>query len=100
MSEKVESFRVVADVLRAISHPMRIAIMEFLHDSPEPVCVTTIHKALNIEQSVASHHLNVLRNSNVVIKKRNGKFVYYSLNRSTVQHLLDFATDWAQPQLP
>ena len=99
MSEKIEKYRVIADVLRAISHPMRIAIMEFLHGNPDPVCVTTIHKALNIEQSVAAHHLNVLRNSNVVIKKRDGKFVYYALNRATVQHLLDFASDWPETHL-
>ncbi len=44
------------------------------------VCVNQIYGGLAIEQSVTSQHLRILRQSKLVNTKREGKFVYYSLN--------------------
>ena len=50
--------------LRAMAHPMRIAILELLHNDKK-LSVTDIYKKLKIEQAAASHHLNILKNKHI-----------------------------------
>jgi len=52
----------------------------------DKITVTEIFLHLRLEQSVASQHLAILRKSGFVKTKREGKFIYYSINR---QRLLD-----------
>ena len=66
------------ETLRAIAHPIRIAIIDLLFSSGR-LTVTKIYKQLKIEQAIASHHLRILKNKNVVIVKRDGKNSIYSL---------------------
>jgi len=66
--------------LRAMAHPMRIAIIDLLKGEKR-MSVTQIYERLNIEQATASHHLNVLKNKGLLISKREGKKINYSLNR-------------------
>jgi DNA-binding transcriptional ArsR family regulator len=42
--------------------------------------VSGIYKTLRIEQTVASQHLATLRQAGVVNTKREGKWIYYSIN--------------------
>ena len=67
-----------SEMLKAIAHPMRIAIVNMLSDDTT-LTVTEIHEALNIEQAVASHHLSILKNKGVLISVRNGKNSNYKL---------------------
>ena len=48
-----------ASKLRAMAHPMRIAIIELLNNNKK-LNVTEIYESLRIEQAAASHHLNIL----------------------------------------
>jgi ArsR family transcriptional regulator len=66
-------------ILHALAHPLRMQIVDII-GRDEPVCVNQIYASLRIEQSVASQHLRILRQSHLVQTKRDGKFVYYSLN--------------------
>ena len=66
------------ETLRAIAHPSRIAIIELLYQR-DAMTVTEIYEQLEIEQAVASHHLRILKNKNVVTVQRSGKNSYYSL---------------------
>ena len=68
-----------AGVLRALAHPLRLRIIEFI-DEREQVNVGKIYRTFDWEQSITSGHLRVLRESKVVHTKRDGKFIYYSLN--------------------
>lgn len=78
-----------AGKLRAMSHPMRIAIIDLLAKHTEPMSVTDIYKSLNIEQATASHHLNILKNKNLLISKRDGKNIFYSLKNITITEVLE-----------
>ncbi len=84
----IDKLEMAAGKLRAISHPMRIAILELLGQD-EPLSVTDIYKTLDIEQATASHHLNILKNKNVLISKRSGKKIFYSLRSHTLMEILD-----------
>lgn len=77
-----------ASKLRAIAHPMRIAIIDLLHEK-ERQSVTEIYQALNIEQASASHHLNILKNKSVLVSKREGKKIFYSLKSSTLTEIIE-----------
>ncbi len=83
--DKLES---AASKLRAISHPMRIAIIDLLAKDSK-LSVTEIYEKLNIEQATASHHLNILKNKGVLDSKREGKKIYYSLKNVTLTDIIE-----------
>ena len=55
------------ETLRAIAHPIRIAIVDLLYHNGQ-MTVTDIYEKLNIEQAIASHHLRILKNKKVDCK--------------------------------
>jgi len=77
-----------ASKLRAISHPMRIAIIDLLSDGKQ-MSVTEIYESLDIEQATASHHLNILKNKGVLASKREGKKIFYSLKNITLTEIIE-----------
>lgn len=83
--DKLES---AASKLRAISHPMRIAIIDLLAKDTK-LSVTEIYEKLDIEQATASHHLNILKNKGVLDSKREGKKIYYSLKNVTLTDIIE-----------
>ncbi|VAW26685.1 hypothetical protein MNBD_BACTEROID07-1095 [hydrothermal vent metagenome] len=84
----IDNLELAAGKLRAISHPMRIAILELLAQE-ERLSVTEIYKTLNIEQATASHHLNILKNKRVLISRRSGKKIFYSLRSNTLTEIIE-----------
>ncbi len=74
--------------LRAIAHPMRIAIISMLEIHIK-LNVTEIYLKLNIEQAAASHHLNILKNKGVLSSKREGKQTYYFLKNDAIVNIID-----------
>jgi DNA-binding transcriptional ArsR family regulator len=67
---------------------MRIAIIDLLNDSPK-LSVTEIYEKLKIEQASASHHLNILKNKGVLISKREGKKIFYSLKNISLTEIIE-----------
>ncbi len=84
----ITKLEAAASKLRAIAHPMRIAIIELLNNGNK-LNVTQIYKKLNIEQASASHHLNILKNKGVLVSKREGKKIYYFLKSQTLKEIID-----------
>jgi DNA-binding transcriptional ArsR family regulator len=82
---KLES---AASKLRAISHPLRIAVIDLLANGKK-MSVTEIYQSLDIEQATASHHLNILKNKGILDSKREGKKIYYSLRNITLTDIID-----------
>ncbi len=84
----INKLEMAASKLRAMAHPMRIAIIDLLNAN-EKMSVTQIYKKLKIEQASASHHLNILKNKGVLISKRDGKKIFYSLKSNTLKEIID-----------
>ena len=74
-----EDLHTAASMLKVLGHPIRISIIELLDDASK-MSVTEIFKALKIEQAIASHHLNTLKNKRILISERVGKNTYYSVS--------------------
>lgn len=85
---QTESLRESSEVLRAIAHPIRLAVIELLHKQGK-LSVTEIYQYLNIEQAVASHHLRILKNKNVVDLERVGKTSLYFLANPSFYHIVE-----------
>jgi ArsR family transcriptional regulator len=75
-----ELLRPAMRILRALAHPLRLKIIRVIHDNDGSANVGEIYMALAIEQSIASQHLRVLRQAELVKTRRDRKFIYYSLD--------------------
>ncbi len=78
----------IASVLRAAGHPVRVGILELLKQAGE-TSVNDICEKLKIEQSLTSHHLNLLAKSGYIKGSRRGKFIFYSLHSKPLNQLLE-----------
>ena len=77
-----------ASKLRAMAHPMRIAIIDLL-SANKKLTVTEIYERLSIEQASASHHLNILKNKGLLESKRDGKMILYSLKTDALSNVIE-----------
>ena len=84
----IEQLDRAANMLKAIAHPMRIAILNYLNEGKK-LTVTEIHELLGIEQSTTSHHLGILKDKGVLISKREGKNTYYQLKDKELKNIVD-----------
>lgn len=73
-------------VLRAVNHKLRQSIIDLL-EANDKMTVTDIYIKLRLEQSVASQHLAILRRAGVVATDRQGKFIYYSLDKDRLSQI-------------
>ena len=74
-----EKLQASAELLRALAHPLRMRILEFI-DKNDSINVNKIYNTLNLEQSITSQHLRILRQVDLVKTRRDGKYIHYSLN--------------------
>ena len=84
-SEQLEE---AASMLKAIAHPMRIAILSYLEEGKK-LTVTQIHELLEIEQSTTSHHLGILKDKGVLCSKRKGKNTYYFSKHKVLGEMIE-----------
>ena len=84
----LQKLEMAANKLRAMAHPMRIAIIDLLSENKK-LTVTEIYERLSIEQASASHHLNILKNKGLLDSKRDGKMILYSLKTTALTNVID-----------
>ena len=77
-----------AYVLKAVAHPLRIKIIQMLNENEE-MNVSAIHKNLNAEQSLISHHLINMRDKGILDIRRSGKNIYYFLVDTAVAEVIE-----------
>lgn len=80
----------VAMILRAINHKkINLPILKLLNEKKR-MKVTDIYVKLRLKQSIASQHLAILRRADLVTAERDGREIYYSLNRKRIAEVVDF----------
>jgi ArsR family transcriptional regulator len=75
-----------AEILQALGHPTRIAIVEELQHGE--LSAGQIIERLKLEQANASQHLAVLRSRQVVARRKEGNQVFYSLRHPVFAEVL------------
>ncbi len=91
--------RQLIKVFKALSDETRLRIFKILQERKE-VCVCEIMQALNISQSRASRNLGILKDAGFVNDRRDGLWVYYSINNDKVNEyhsaVNELVKDWLE----
>lgn len=80
-----------ADMFSAMGTEPRLRILRLLLSAhPEGLVAGGIQSELDIPNSTLSHHLEKLRNEDLLNVRREGTFLWYTANTKTLQELLGF----------
>ena len=85
MPDSLRRFK--ADFFQALAHPTRIAIVELLRDGE--LSAGALIERLGIEQANASQHLTVLRSKHILVNRKAGNQVFYSVRDPLILEVLD-----------
>ena len=89
MNKEVQQFK--ADFFKALSHPLRVNILEFLCDGDKNV--NELQILCGVEAAAVSQQLAILRNKNIVTSRKDGTRVLYSLQDPMIKELLSIARE-------
>lgn len=95
MSDSLRRFK--SEIFQALAHPTRIAIVEALRDGELPS--SKLVDSLKLEQANASQHLSVLRAKMIVVNRKVGNQVFYSLRDPALIQVLDILRRYFYSQL-
>ena len=84
-------YEIKANLFKALAHPARIRVLEILSANAHPTAVAEILSDTNIEPTLLSQHLAVLKRHRVVRAERIGNAVYYELAHPSISDLLVIA---------
>ncbi|WP_432662122.1 autorepressor SdpR family transcription factor [Wukongibacter baidiensis] len=79
---------------KALSDPTRRKILKLLRE--EDLTAGQIADEFNISKPSISHHLNILKNAELVLWEKNGQNIYYSLNSTAVQDIMNWFFDFLE----
>ena len=83
---KLDDFQAVSDVFKQLSDSSRVRIFWLLCHCEE--CVMNISALVDMSSPAVSHHLRQLKNSGLIVSRREGKEVYYKASDTEESHLL------------
>lgn len=84
---EVDAFVDAGELLKALSAPVRVAIVTHLH-SNGPLCVHELVDIVQVAQPLVSQHLRILRSASIVEGRRRGREVVYALVDEHVAHIV------------
>jgi DNA-binding transcriptional ArsR family regulator len=76
----------LANTLKALGHPARIAIIEYLLEKQSCICGDIVNE-LPLSQPTISQHLKELKNVNIIQGSIDGNSICYCLNVETFQKI-------------
>ncbi len=79
----------LSDMFKIFGDQTRVKILMALESGE--LCVCDIAAVMNMSQSAISHQLRVLKQSNIVKTRRQGKVVYYSISDDHVKEIFEIA---------
>lgn len=88
---QVQQFQKVATAFQQLGDSTRLRILWLLCHSEE--CVSNVAAIMEMSDPAVSHHLRILRNSGLIVSRREGKEVYYTLANNDKANLLHQAID-------
>lgn len=95
MSEALRQFK--TEIFQGLANPTRIAMVELLRDGE--LSAGKLIEKLGIEQANASQHLAVLRAKQIVVSRKAGNQVYYSIRDHALIEVLDILRGYFYAQL-
>lgn len=74
------------NTMKALSDPVRRKILEMLKTGSMPA--GDIAESFPISSAAISKHLSILKDADLVIDRRDGKYIYYQLNASVLEEVM------------
>ena len=90
-------FEKQAEIAKAIAHPVRVAVLDFLKTGEQ--CVCDIAAAVDTERSNLSKHLSVMVHSGVLTSRKEGLKVFYKIKTPCVLKFLGCIKDCLKEQV-
>ncbi len=84
---KSENLEHLAQVLKAVAHPLRLRLLDLLCRSEHTVNELTAH--LGIAQALVSQQLKTMRSAGILAVRQDGARRIYSLALSQLRHLIE-----------
>lgn len=69
----------LSDLLKTIAEPNRLKIICLLGERER--CVCEVMEALDLPHNLISHHLKVLTKAGILLRRKEGRFIFYKINR-------------------
>ena len=85
-NEKWQIYELQAEVIKAVAHPIRLAIVEFLKDGEQCVCEIADH--LRSKRSNISRHLALMLTAGILQCRKEGQNIYYTLKTPCLTNFL------------
>lgn len=86
MNKEIEKkYKNRTEIMKALAHPTRLFIVDFLADGEK--CVCEIVEQVGVDISTISKHLLVMKNAGIVTDEKRGLNVYYSLACPCISNL-------------
>jgi len=89
MKKTAQSYKKISDLLAAIGNPVRVQIL--LAIGKGEACVCHLESLLGLRQAYISQQLMTLRKKKLITSRREGKFIYYRLQKPEVLELIQTA---------
>ena len=86
----------LADMLKAIAHPVRLQMVDLLSRHGGDVCVCDIESQFDLKQPTISHHLKILRKAQIVDCQRQGSWLYYYIRPEAMGTLRSLLSEWTE----
>lgn len=84
-------YEIKANLFKALAHPARIRLLEIMSANTRPTSVREMLSDTDIEPTLLSQHLSVLKRHHVVKAQRVGNAVFYELAHPKISELLVIA---------
>jgi ArsR family transcriptional regulator len=88
--DRARRYELQAQVVQAVAHPIRLAIVDYLADGEQ--CVCDIAEAVEAQRSNVSRHLSLMAAAGIVDCRKDGLRVIYRLSTPCVRNFLRCVT--------
>ncbi len=78
--EEVDAYVVL---LKALSHPVRLRMVDLIRQNGGDVCVCEFEQHFELTQPTISHHLKILRDASIIRSRQEGTWVHHSIEMSS-----------------
>lgn len=88
---RTDESREIADLLKTVAHPVRIGILQMLHEGEKNL--HELYEELGCSQSAMSQHIRILRDRRLIECRKDGTCKYCAVHIDSFQRLIDCVRD-------